>query len=106
MSEKTTLLPGGYYLFQRRLDDMTCSLHMPDGLHIGNLRSEYAGDFTEVMRSVMAPEGYALVPRELTEGMLDAAVKGSCADVSYADVEELWPVLLDAALGAEPQSTS
>jgi hypothetical protein len=43
------------------------------------------------------PEGWVLVPQEPTEAMLDAAVKGSGADVSYADVEELWPAMLSAS---------
>lgn len=50
-------LPGGYYLYQIRPSDMTCSLHMPDGLHIGNLRSEYAGDFAEAVRALAAADG-------------------------------------------------
>lgn len=49
------------------------------------------------LRKGLVPEGWALVPREITPEMLDAAVKGSVADVSYADVEELWPAILDAA---------
>ncbi|MGY6251140.1 hypothetical protein ACXIUS_26970 [Bosea thiooxidans] len=47
--ERRTDLPNGYYLFQIRPSDMTCSLHMPDGLHIGNLLSQGAGDFADAM---------------------------------------------------------
>lgn len=42
-------LPNGYYLFQIRPSDMTCSLHMPDGLHVGNLLAQYAADFAAAM---------------------------------------------------------
>lgn len=48
--ERRIDLPSGYYLFQIRPSDMTCSLHMPDGLHIGNLLAQYAGaDFAAAM---------------------------------------------------------
>ncbi|AWN47205.1 hypothetical protein DK419_13485 [Methylobacterium terrae] len=48
-------------------------------------------------RRAAAPEGWVLVPQDPTGEMLDAAVKGSRADVSYADVEELWPAMLSAS---------
>lgn len=54
---RTVELPGGYYLFQHRPSDMTSSLHMPDGLHIGNLRAEYSGDFAAALSR---PDGEAI----------------------------------------------
>jgi hypothetical protein len=46
-------------------------------------------------------DGFVLVPREPTEEMIEAAVKGSRADVSYDDVEALWPAMIAAAPAAD-----
>lgn len=48
-------LPGGYYLFQIEPDHMTCSLHAPDGLHIGNIRSAEASCFADSLRAASSP---------------------------------------------------
>lgn len=89
-------LVSGYYLFQHKPTDMTCSIHAPDGLHIGNLLANEAGDFAAEITSLRAGlaiakpvaepvTGWVLMPDDLTPGIREATWRAQYQHVGAKD---------------------